>query len=380
MGNARPFDVADASPLSTSAAHQADATSKLLGLELLRFFAALAVLFYHYRHFAHMSGVEPILRTDVPYHWLLWPMYEYGQFGVQLFWGISGYIFFWKYGSQIHEAKVGAKKFFWLRFSRLYPLHLATLALVIVLQTAHRQVAGFDFIYPAQDGGALIRQLFLATHWGSHVPFTFNGPIWSISAEVVVYAGFYLLIRKLAPSIARCAAIVAGSLVLRLAGIDLVPIACASYFFAGGVAALAPKRFNIAAGVAFAFLLTVCGVTGILGDRGKLSIILLLAVPLLLMFASREWRGLARFSRPIRAAGNLTYSSYLLHFPIQLLLAIASAGGFIEVDLTSPLILALYLGATLLAAAISYRMFELPAQEWLRRRTIARRPRTAYAA
>lgn len=380
MGNARPFDVADASPLGTPVGRPAEDTSKLLGLELLRFFAALAVLFYHYRHFAHMFGVEPILRTGVPYYWALWPMYEYGLFGVQLFWGISGYIFFWKYARQIHEAKVGAKKFFWLRFSRLYPLHLATLALVILLQTAHRQVAGFDFIYPAQDGGALLRQLLLATHWGSHVPFTFNGPIWSISAEVVVYAGFYVLLRKLAPSVARCAGIVAGTLVLRLAGIDWVPIACASYFFAGGAAALAPKRFNITAGVALALLLTVCLVTGVLGDRDKLPIILLLAVPCLLMFASREWSGLARFARPIQAAGNLTYSSYLLHFPIQLLLAIASAGGFIEVDLTSPIVLAGYLGATLVAAAVSYRAFEVPAQEWLRRRTITRRPLTAYAA
>src|SRR5687768_1842593 len=101
MGYAAPFEVDVGRPL-LRAADEARQTDKLLGLELLRFASALAVLFFHYRHFAQLAGTAPVARTEVPLYSLLWPLYEYGQFGVQIFWGISGYIFFWKYGAAIH--------------------------------------------------------------------------------------------------------------------------------------------------------------------------------------------------------------------------------------------------------------------------------------
>ena len=99
MGYARLFDLEASAPIGRVAPARADA-DKLLGLELLRFASALAVLFFHYRHFAHLVGMPAVGRATVPFYGLLWPLYEYGQYGVQIFWGISGYIFFWKYGVQ----------------------------------------------------------------------------------------------------------------------------------------------------------------------------------------------------------------------------------------------------------------------------------------
>src|SRR5512139_2240984 len=114
MGVNQRFEIEKAEPVGVHA-RLPSAPSKLLGLELLRIFSAVAVLFYHYRHFAQLAGMPPVGRENVPFYALLWPLYEYGQYGVQLFWGISGYIFFWKYGPTIHARTVGAKDFFWLR-------------------------------------------------------------------------------------------------------------------------------------------------------------------------------------------------------------------------------------------------------------------------
>ena len=370
MGYSRPFDLADSRPLATD--RPQPAANKLLGLELLRFASALAILFFHYSHFAQIAGVAAIARSSIPFYGLLWPLYDYGQYGVQLFWGISGYIFFWKYGAAIHRRAVAAGSFFWLRFSRLYPLHLATLALVIGLQAAHRQLTGSDFVYPAQDAGVFVRQLFLATDWGPAAPMSFNGPIWSISAEVAVYAGFFLMMRRFAPGHGLCIGVIVAGLVLQLAGFDWVSIACATYFFAGGLAALTPANSERKAAAGLVGLILLCAVSGALGDRDKLPMILLVAVPCLLVLMARDWPILARAQRPIRFAGNLTYSSYLLHFPLQLLLAIAvAAAGFLPA-LASPAFLAGYLCVTLGAAALSYRYFELPAQQWLRQRTVKR--------
>jgi len=77
-----------------------------------------------------------------PFYWLLWPLYDYRRYGVQVFWAISGYIFFWKYKDQIARGSIEAGEFFVLRLSRLYPLHFVTLITVAALQFAFFRVNG----------------------------------------------------------------------------------------------------------------------------------------------------------------------------------------------------------------------------------------------
>lgn len=373
MGINQQFDLRGAQPLAGS--RVGGEPSKLLGLELLRFGSALAVLFYHYHHFALVAGAASVERSAIPFYALLWPLYDYGQFGVHLFWGISGYIFFWKYGGSIHDGTVGAKGFFWLRFSRLYPLHIATLIAVVGLQSIHRELAGHDFKFPASDTGLLIRQLFLATDWATMPNKSFNGPIWSISAEVAVYAAFFAIMRRRAPSWQLCLGVVMAALILQFSGLRWVSIECAAYFFAGGLAALTPASWRPKAGMVLAALIAGCAATGILRDLDKVPTTLLLALPCLLILLARGWPALDRWARPIQAAGNLTYSSYLLNFPLQLLVAVVVAATGISLPLTSPAFLLGYIGLTLAAAALCYTAYELPAQNWLRRRTLKPRGR-----
>jgi peptidoglycan/LPS O-acetylase OafA/YrhL len=367
MGQARPFDLHDSRPLETIEVAR-NGTDKLIGLELLRFTSAMAVLLFHYRHFVRMAGVEAISLADAPLYSTLWLFYDYGQFGVEVFWAISGYIFFWKYAAAINIGLVAARDFFWLRFSRLYPLHIVTLIGVIGLQLVFRKFEGSDFIYPSDDPVMFIRQIFLATDWGKSPPFNFNGPIWSISAEVAVYAFFFLLLRRFAPTRNLCVAIIVAGVAFLLAGIEWASIGCATFFFAGGLATLAPSKSGRIAGIALAGVVILWGATGAF-DRAKLPTFLLITTPCLLvmlaqMHLPRSWH------RAIQAAGNLTYSSYLLHFPLQLMLAIGVAASGVTLPLTSPLFLAAYLGITLIVAAVSYQCFELPAQSWIRQHTL----------
>ena len=368
MGYARPFELESSAEISRVEPARI-ATDKLLGLELLRFVSAMAVLFFHYDHFAKMAGVAAAHHSAFPLYAVLWPLYDYGQYGVQVFWGISGYIFFWKYGSAIHARAVSARDFFWLRFSRLYPLHFATLFGIIGLQALYRQLEGHNFIYPTDDAGQFVGQLFLATDWGPQPPFSFNGPIWSISAEVAVYAAFFLAARKFAPTIGLCLGSVIAGLALQLAGLEWVSAYCATYFFAGGLAALAGPRVARPACFLLIAVTLVAVATGSIHDHDKLPMVLLLAVPCLLVMVAKDWRPLERLQTPIQFAGNLTYSSYLLHFPLQLLLAIAVAATDMNLPLESGWFLGAYLSLTLGAAAASYRWFELPAQRWIRQRT-----------
>jgi peptidoglycan/LPS O-acetylase OafA/YrhL len=70
--------------------------------------------------------------------------------------------------------------------------------------------------------------------------------------------------------------------------------------------------------------------------------------------------------RCIEAAGNMTYSSYLLHFPLQLALVIGFAAFGVPIPVYQTGFFCTFMAATLLVSHVAYRHFELPAQRALR--------------
>ena len=69
--------------------------NKLLGLELIRFISAFAILIWHYQHFSFVADKpENFNREQQPYYYILILFYNYGGAGVQIFWSLSGFIFF----------------------------------------------------------------------------------------------------------------------------------------------------------------------------------------------------------------------------------------------------------------------------------------------
>src|ERR1700741_4102533 len=142
------------------------ATNKLLGLGGLRFLATLSVLIWHYQHFA-FKGDTPVdlTKAELPFYDLLFPFYEAGEYGVWIFWCISGFIFFWKYRNEVAERSISGWKFFVFRLSRLYPLHFVTLMLVALLQSVYSAQNGVYFVYRNNDVPHFISQFFLASDW-----------------------------------------------------------------------------------------------------------------------------------------------------------------------------------------------------------------------
>ena len=68
----------------------------------------------------------------------------------------------------------------------------------------------------------------------------------------------------------------------------------------------------------------------------------------------------------IVAAGNMTYSSYLLHFPIQLGIVLCFALAKRPIPVYSGALFAVYLLTTLLLSYVTFRFFEAPAQRLIR--------------
>jgi peptidoglycan/LPS O-acetylase OafA/YrhL len=305
----------------------------------------------------------------LPFYRVLHVFYDTRPYGVWVFWCISGFIFFWKYRDAIGDRSMSGWRFFVLRFSRLYPLHFVTLLLVALLQPVYRDLNGYFFVYQDNDVRHFLLQIFMAGNWGFQSGYSFNGPIWSISIEVLVYAMFFPMLLATRSALLNLFVV---AVCLNASG----PIpACFAFFYIGGLAAIArravvPARAGFALeGVAWLAVVTLPLLAwGLM--RNQLEVLdfplLLTYTPILLYCFSREFTLPAAIQNAVEAAGNMTYSSYLLQFPIQLVIVLGFAMARVPVPIYDETLFGIFIATTLLASYLTYRYFEAPAQTLVR--------------
>ncbi len=349
--------------------------ASLLGLELLRFACAISVMVWHYNHFyVHGDVHVGFVLSAQPLYGLLKPFYEAGWLGVQVFWALSGFIFFWKYAQPVSAGQVSSWRFAVLRFSRLYPLHIVTLLAVAAMAWWYRASQGVDYVYQFNDWPHFVLQLFMASDWPGRNEWSFNGPIWSVSIEVLVYALFFGLCRlgltrwwQVLGIIGTAGAIYASKRT------DHPIVLCVFFFYLGALTHLAheailrlkPLLQSTLAMAALGLLAAGTAVTamGLLRPMFYTALLAPLAMILLLRWVQPRSE---RATRLITTLGNTTYASYLLHFPLQLLVANLSGGHPERLPLAQPYWLLGFLGLTFALAVPVYRLLELPAQAGLR--------------
>ena len=127
--------------------------SRFHALDALRGVASLSVVLWHWQHFfAPLNPVgAPLLRAQQPGYSFLGFFYLHGAVAVQLFFCLSGFIFFWKYGEAVAKRQLLFARFAWWRLARLYPLHLLTLLVVAVGQWTFYSSTDHYFVYQAND-------------------------------------------------------------------------------------------------------------------------------------------------------------------------------------------------------------------------------------
>lgn len=358
-------------------------SDKLLGLELLRFTSAVCVLIFHYRQFFFEGTDGSGISNDLLplYGWLPIRLpYRFGYLGVQVFWCVSGYIFFWKYRLPIQSLAVGGWNFMVLRFSRLYPLHLLTLLIVTGLQISYHRIAGTYHVYADNSFTSFLANLAMASNWFPWQQWSFNGPIWSISVEVLIYAFFFLSVHYLGANWKTTLAIFISASVGTIL-VDSTIFYCISFFYGGGLAALARDaitnraKTRHSAGLSAVLLLLSCATFWKfrLYDATWFDWRHFLQVyaPMAVFCLAEEFRLLQKWSAEIQILGNMTYASYLIHFPVQLGVVTGFAVMGIGLPAASPWLLFSYVIAVLALSPLVFRYIELPAQNHIRRRFLA---------
>ena len=138
-------------------------------LDLLRFFAALAVVFHHYS----LDGFAAESMTIMPYP-LLASISKYGYLGVELFFMISGFVIL------MTASNGDLKKFVISRLIRLYPAFWVCCSITFFFTLA---IGASD--YSASINQYLINMTLLSDFM--NVP-PMDGVYWSLFVELKFYA------------------------------------------------------------------------------------------------------------------------------------------------------------------------------------------------
>jgi peptidoglycan/LPS O-acetylase OafA/YrhL len=331
-------------------------------VEILRFFSSISILLYHYKHFFYPFSTLSIVHYDnieksLPFYYFLNFFYIYGSYGVQLFYCISGFVFSHVY--LLKKNNVNFLNFFGNRFARLYPLHLLTLAIVFILQFINlRALGSYQGLIQFNDFFHFILQFFFISAWGFELGHSFNAPIWSVSIEFVIYFIFFLLIRNINKYKFYFLAflIIFLLLIKKSTHSNNLFLECAQLFFSGVLIYL---LFLIP--ISRLFLSVFALVLLLLSFIGNFKIFIFCPSLLLLFLTIEPFVEKFFFKSLFKILGSLTYSIYLIHFPLQLLVILFFNIFLVSSDIfISKSFFFAFFSVLLAVSYFSYKYFEYP--------------------
>ena len=261
------------------------------------------------------------------------------------------------------------RQFFWVRFSRLYPLHLITLITVAAIQLINKQILGSFRIYEYNDVKHFVFNVFFMQGWGFTDGFSFNAPTWSVSVEIVVYVMFFILLNTLKRTqlFGAIALLALWTYATKHIG-NLFFTECLSYFLSGVAIWFATQTKKHLYSVSVGLSTTV-----FLVGRGDFASPPAILISILFLTAILDNLKIPFDQKAIMRFGELTYSAFLWHVPIQLLIILVLEGTSATNEIYRfEAFFVFYLVAVYLIANLSFVFIENPIKVSLVRRFSSR--------
>jgi peptidoglycan/LPS O-acetylase OafA/YrhL len=363
--------------------------TRLDGVDLLRSLAIFFVLMNHVNmrllgaKVPYTHGLPPQLVSS-----LIWN----GQFGVQIFFAVSGFLItsttLRRWGS---ISRVNVRAFYLLRFARIAPLLLLLLAVLSSLHLAH--VDGF--VVSQKTGGighallaALTFRINLLEAQSGYLPPSWD-ILWSLSVEEMFYLFFPLACRLfprgrfLVPLL--CVFIVLGPFARShafnhdpvwreysyLGGMDAIALGCLTALVIAKRRLPRPVLWTLgivgAALLIFTLGFSIRAYTWGLGRNGLNMSILAAGTCMLLAVAAQTQAKAPRILTPLLKLGQRSYEIYLTH--VFIVLALFHL--FLAAGKPMPYVPVLFLAVILIAALLGElvaRSYSEPMNRWLRKR------------
>ncbi len=320
---------------SIEASNTQRGSGRIDGVDLLRGIAIFFVLMNHVN--MRLLGAEVPYTNGLPKQ-LVSSLVWNGQFGVQIFFAVSGFLItattLRRWGSL---SRVSLRGFYLMRFARIVPLLLSLLAVLSLLHFAHVKY----FVVSAKTGG-LGRALFAALTFHVNVLEARSGYLpgswdilWSLSVEEIFYLFFPLVARFLGRGkmliVLLLGLVVMGPFARTvlthgnevwkeysyLGGMDAIALGC--------LTALLLSRFRfscravwILAIVGSALLILILGFSirveawGLARSGLDMTILAVGTCMVIAVVTQTKWRS-PRFMNPLLNLGQRSYEVYLTH-------------------------------------------------------------------
>lgn len=294
---------------------------RFIVLDSFRGLCALSVVLFH---------------VHVPNSVTEWPFFRNSHLFVEFFFVLSGFVLFHTY-KKLSGFK-DFKQFIVKRLFRLYPLHIFMLAIFILFEfgKAFAEMKGFSFNEHAFSGSnsphEIMPNIFLLQAWLNNADaLSFNGPSWSISAEMYVYVLFALIIilsRKFGIYIfAAIAAFAFFNLISESDLYKMTALRVCSCFFLGTLtycaySRIASCRFSRTT-LTLLESLVVLGIFIILSaDIKHQGVIASIWFSIVIVIFSFEGGLISTFlkGKSFEILGKLSYSIYMIHLAVIFLL------------------------------------------------------------
>tara|TARA_B110000977_G_scaffold188414_1_gene256617 strand:+ start:111 stop:1265 length:1155 start_codon:yes stop_codon:yes gene_type:complete len=370
--------------------------SRFYSLDVVRGILAVSIVFYHWQHFFYFGDVisPDFQRTSQPLYSILKPLYKQGLNAVSFFFSLSGFMFFWLYSIPVASKAISGPKYAALRFSRLYPLHLVTLVLVIVGQQLSVAQTGTSLIYQENDWYHLLLNILFLQAWSFEKGFSFNGPAWTVSIEVLMYVSFFVL-AYFDKARSLTIAVLISFIGFLIAEDFNMQIGMGFHsFFIGGVAFMLYSKLlkfdlkrvlllisplcaavwlistiDMYSGVAPALAVWIPELAShqIVSTLNSNLFATTLVIPITIIFLALVETVRGSLGKRLHVVGDLSYALYLLHFPLQLaFILIANWLGVDRSVFYSITALICFFMVLWPLSYLSYFYFELPLQKYLR--------------
>jgi peptidoglycan/LPS O-acetylase OafA/YrhL len=164
------------------------AAARFEALDALRGICALLVVLFHIPIYHALKGADAFVNL---------------QFCVDMFFALSGFVLCHAYGHRLGNAGEGLR-FAWMRFARLWPLHMVMLALFVAIEVSKLVFMRADGSLaldsqpfgPGHSPWELLTNVLFLQSFNLHSSLTWNGPAWSAAVEFYVsllFAGVIVL-------------------------------------------------------------------------------------------------------------------------------------------------------------------------------------------
>lgn len=304
-----------------------------------------------------------------------------GYLGVDVFFVLSGFVIAYNYmDSTTRRGWERWREFFCMRFARLYPVHVFTLLISLLLYLSVRMAAlhtGKDF--SGWTVKSFAENVFMVHAWVPHPQDSWNNASWSVSSEWFAYLVFPLIvfagIRRIPSRLCLVSAILAATApaVIAWAYSDVSFFCLIEVLFefaAGCMVYVSFKKLtnhstvrNTAGGLVLAGAVAWLALNAFeipVGARWTVSLF-----PLLVIYLAISTGIVRRImcSRLFVYWGKVSYSLYMTHNITLWLLKYSLPEHH---DLADIARYGIYLLAIAGVAALTYHVVEEPARKWLR--------------